>query len=85
MGIAVNAATNGQTLDVLIHGIADFSVFPLWTVGAVVYLSDSVSGGGGLVSTTAPNDNGDTVQVLGIAMGPDKMLFNPSYNTIIRS
>jgi len=83
MGIAVTAAANGVPLDVLIHGIADFSVFPLWTVGDKVYLSDNTAGG--LVTTTAPDDTGDTVQVLGIAMGADKMLFNPSYNTIVRA
>ena len=83
MGIAVNSANATQTLDVLIHGIADFSIFPTWTVGEKVFLSDVTSGG--LVSTTAPNDSGDTVQVLGITLGVDKMLFNPSFNTIVRS
>jgi len=49
-----------------------------WTVGGLIYGSCSVGG----ITQTAPNTTGNQVQVLGIAIESDLILFNPSYELV---
>lgn len=81
IGIAVNGASNGAGVDVLIHGIAYYTVYPTLTVGSQVFLDDLA----GLMSNTAPLGTGDMVQVMGICIANDKILINPSSDIMIRS
>ena len=76
IGIAVSTETSGK-VDVLVHGVAYFSNFPAGlTAGETVYLDDV----DGDITDTPPADSGDVVQVLGVCLGSDRMLINPSYN-----
>ena len=50
-----------------------------WTAGDLLYLSDSVAGG---ITTTAPTGTGKFVVVVGVALGANKMIFNPSLVTM---
>tara|TARA_R110002096_G_scaffold8986_1_gene36258 strand:- start:9240 stop:10763 length:1524 start_codon:yes stop_codon:yes gene_type:complete len=81
IGIAVSSASSGQGVDVLIHGIAYWGIFPTFTVGSQVFLDDLA----GRLSNTAPLTTGDMVQVMGICIATDKVLINPSSDFMIRS
>tara|TARA_R110000772_G_scaffold17946_3_gene49846 strand:+ start:994 stop:2790 length:1797 start_codon:yes stop_codon:yes gene_type:complete len=76
IGIAVSSETSGK-VDVLVHGVAYFANFPAaLTAGETIYLDDT----DGNIIDTPPADSGDVVQVLGVCIGSDRMLINPSYN-----
>jgi hypothetical protein len=81
IGIALNNASINGGVDVLIHGIAYFTLFPTFTVGSQVFVDDL----SGLLSNTAPQAAGDMVQVMGICIATDKVLINPSADVMIRS
>jgi len=81
MGIATTAASSGGSIDVLISGIANYTVFPFTSAdeGKVVYLGTSL----GDFTVTAPSTGGQQVQVVGIVITTDQILFNPSYNITV--
>jgi hypothetical protein len=81
IGIAVSNASSGGAVDVLVHGIAYWTMFPTLTVGSQVFLDDLA----GLLSNAAPSAAGDMVQVMGICIATDKVLINPSSDFMIRS
>ena len=80
IGIALNAGgSDGDDVYVLTHGVwrndsEDFSS----KVGFPVYLGESV----GAITKTAPSDDGDYVQRLGIAISEDCMFVMPSIDVI---
>jgi hypothetical protein len=45
-----------------------------WTAGSLLYTGTS-----GSIASTAPSGSGDQIQVLGISISGDIILFNPSY------
>ena len=61
--------------------IAYYTLFPFTSAdeGKVVYLSAGQSGD---LTVTAPSGPSQKVQVVGIVISTDKILFNPSYNII---
>jgi len=81
IGIALNSASTNGSVDVLIHGIAYWGIFPSFTIGSQVFLDDLA----GRLSNSQPYGVGDMVQVMGICVATDKVLINPSMDVMIRS
>ena len=82
VAIATADVTDGNSGNFMLHGIChDASKFPDLTEGGEVYVSEDTAG---LVTSTLPADSRDRVQVVGIGLHNDKMLFNPSYDVVER-
>ena len=82
VAIATADVANGASGNFMLHGIVhDSSKFPALTIGGEVYVSEDTAG---LVTSTLPASSGDRVQVIGIGLHGDKMLFNPSYDIVER-
>ena len=82
MGVTVTAASKANDpIDVLLIGVAEFSTFPFTSsdVGKQVYLGTNNAGD---FQLTAPTVLGQQIQVVGVVLDADKMLFNPSYDYI---
>jgi len=83
--VMATAATNADAAGVfLISGVIHLhTLAPAWTKGSAVYAG---SGAGphtaGAMNQTAPAGNEDIVQVLGVALDADVLLFNPSSVTV---
>ena len=56
-------------------GVYRFGTSQSWTIGGVLYLSDSSAGG---LTQTAPSTGGHFVQRIGVALAADTMLVMPS-------
>ena len=69
--MALALGTTG-TVDVLLNGIIKDTGWS-WTVGGIMYVNTS-----GTLTQTAPSGDGDQVQVVGIALSADTIIFNPS-------
>tara|TARA_X000001388_G_scaffold2028_1_gene1714 strand:- start:163 stop:2256 length:2094 start_codon:yes stop_codon:yes gene_type:complete len=82
IAIATADVANGASGNFMLHGIVhDSSKFPTLTIGGEVYVSEDTAG---LITSTLPASSGDRVQVIGIGLHGDKMLFNPSYDIVER-
>jgi len=82
VAIATADVANGASGNFMLHGIVhDSSKFPALTIGGEVYVSEDTAG---LITSTLPASSGDRVQVIGIGLHGDKMLFNPSYDIVER-
>ena len=82
IGVAVSAqGSAGSAVQILTHGVYNdsdgFGGSDL-TEGKQLFLSETA----GTVTATAPSDDGDIVQVCGIAVGPRDVLVNPSLDII---
>lgn len=71
----------------LLEGFARFNTnFPTWTVGGVIYTPEAeVSNGNNNVNVpeqTAPDTDGDFVQVIGYAISADTVYFKPDSTVI---
>ena len=72
--IALESKADGQTCLMLVQGwIRDDSAFDFGA--SKIFLNDDIAG---TCDDTAPAESGDQIQVVGIAIGADKMYFNPS-------
>ena len=81
IGVAVSAqGSAGSAVKVLTHGVYNDSngFGGDLTEGKQLFLSETA----GTVTATAPSDDGDIVQVCGIAIGPRDVLVSPSLNVI---
>ena len=81
IGVAVSAqGSAGSAVKILTHGtFNDSNGFGGdLTEGNVLYLSETAGG----FTATAPSDDGDMVQVVGIAIGPRDVFINPSLDVI---
>jgi len=79
IGIATNGGSSGDTIYVLVLGIfREVSEFDL-TAGGAIYLSDATNG---KLTGTAPNDDGDIVQRMGVALSADMAFIMPSIDQI---
>ena len=75
VAMAIADVANGASGNFLMYGFAhDSSAFVSLTIGGEVYVSDTAAGA---LDATAPADDGEFVQILGIGMHGDKILFNP--------
>ena len=67
----------------LLKGFARFnSEFPTWTIGGTLYTPEAETSGKNVPEQTAPDTDGDFVQVIGFAIGADAIYFNPSNDII---
>ena len=82
IGVSVSSGTisAGNAVKILTHGTYNNSdgFGGDLTEGAVLYLSETA----GTLTETAPSDDGDRVQVCGIAIGPRDVFVNPSLDLI---
>ena len=77
IGVAVSAqGSAGSVVNILTHGTYNDSdgFGGDLTEGNLLYLSETAGG----VTATAPSDDGDMVQVVGVAIGPRDVFVNPS-------
>ena len=61
----------GYTVEWLVYGVAN-SPYWSWTTGGIIYLSTN-----GTMTQTVPTGTDVAVQILGIALSPTKIFFNP--------
>ena len=81
IGVAISAqGSAGSAVKILTHGVYNDSngFGGDLTEGKQLFLSETA----GTVTATAPSDDGDIVQVCGIAIGPRDVLVSPSLNII---
>ena len=75
VAMAIADVANGASGNFLMYGFAhDSSAFVSLTIGGEVYVSDTAAGA---LDATAPADDGEFVQILGLGMHGDKIFFNP--------
>ena len=77
MGIAPAAISDTATGTILLQGFIRDDTWN-WTTGSTLYLSETA----GAMTHTAPTTDGAFVQVVGIALEPDVVYFNPSMDVI---
>ncbi|MBA7583288.1 hypothetical protein ES708_25229 [subsurface metagenome] len=53
-----------------------------WTIGGLLYADEGTGGTIGGMTQTTPAGTGDQVQVVGVAITADIILFNPSYEMV---
>ena len=81
IGIAIEAqGSAGSSVRVLTHGVYrdDGGFGSDMTVGADVYVSETP----GTLTTTAPGDDGDFVQIMGVAVGVRSAFINPDMTIV---
>lgn len=78
--ILVTAGT-GASKQCLTHGTVSETDWN-WTVGGIIYLGTDPATTTGLTQT-APSGTGDVVQVLGVALSADTIMFNPSLVQVV--
>ena len=77
IGFAPAAITDTETGTILLQGTVRDDTWT-WTPGGAIYLSET----GGSVTQTVPTTSGAFVQVVGVALSPVVMYFNPSMDVI---
>ena len=77
MGIAPAAISDTATGTILLHGFIRDDSWN-WTTGSTLYASETA----GAMTHTAPTTDGAFVQVVGTALEPDVVYFNPSMDVI---
>jgi hypothetical protein len=77
IGIAPAAISDTATGTILLHGFIRDDTWA-WTTGSTLYLSETA----GAMTHTAPTTDGAFVQVVGVALSPDVVYFNPSMDVI---
>ena len=80
IGIAPAAISDTATGTILLHGFIRDDTWS-WTTGSPLYLSETA----GAMTHTAPSTDGAFVQVVGVALSPDVVYFNPSMDVIERA
>jgi hypothetical protein len=67
----------------LLYGfIEDNGTFPAYTVGGTIFTPEAETSSQNVPEQTAPDSDGDFVQVLGFAVTANKLFFNPSNDVI---
>jgi len=81
VAMALEPISTNATGRFLLHGIAHLNTLaPSWTVGGLVYLSLPVAGTPilkGKMTQVAPSGTDEVVQILGVALATDVLMFNP--------
>ncbi|MBA7506480.1 hypothetical protein ES706_05171 [subsurface metagenome] len=80
-GIALATCTTspvGNNFEYLLRGFLRFDTWT-WTPGGLLYVDRTTPG---TLTQTAPSTTGDQVQVVGVAITADIILFNPSYELV---
>jgi hypothetical protein len=74
LGIALEAKTDTQTMNVALPGSFVRDDTWNWTIGVPLYVSGTL----GAITATAPSGSGDVVRPIGFAVTADVIYFNPS-------
>lgn len=75
--VMATAAVSGSAANTyLVHGVLRLSSSPSWTVGGFVYLSTTGTTTNTLTQT-APSGANNVIQILGVALAADTILFAP--------
>jgi len=78
--MALESKGDGVACSVLMQGFVRDDDWT-WTVGGIIYLSETAGG----MTQTAPSDDGDMIQILGIATHADRVWFCPNLMLIEHS
>ena len=78
LGIAVTAGNDGDSADILVYGKVRSAVFPAFTVGSPLYMSETA----GDVTHTQPSTASVCIRVVGFALTAEDLMFNPSNDYI---
>ena len=74
LGIAMEAKTDGQAMNVALSGSFVRDDTWNWTIGVPLYVSGTL----GAITATKPTGSGDIVRTVGYAVTADIIFFNPS-------
>jgi hypothetical protein len=74
LGIAMEAKTDGQAMNVALSGSFVRDDTWNWTIGVPLYISGTL----GAITATKPTGSGDIVRTVGYAVTADIIFFNPS-------
>jgi hypothetical protein len=74
LGIALEAKTDGQAMNVALSGSFVRDDTWNWTIGVPLYISGTL----GAITATKPSGSGDIVRTVGYAVTADIIFFNPS-------
>jgi uncharacterized protein YaiE (UPF0345 family) len=80
--LAIADVANGASGKFLLHGIVHDSDILDCTIGGEMYVSEDTAGA---MTKTLPASSGDRVQVVGLGLHADKMIFNPSFDIVERA
>jgi len=78
IALATCATTDGNPFEFLLLGFMRHDAWA-WTPGGLLYIDRTTAGA---LTQTAPATAGDQVQVVGVAITADIILFNPSYELV---
>lgn len=78
IALATCATTDGSPFEFLLLGFMRHDAWD-WTPGGLLYIDRTTAGA---LTQTAPATTGDQVQVVGIAITADIILFNPGYELV---
>ena len=79
LGIALEAKTDTQAMNVAIHGSFVRDDSWNWTIGVPLYISGTL----GAITATKPSGTGDIVRTVGYAVTADVIFFSPSSDYVI--
>lgn len=74
LGMALEAKTDGQAMNVALAGSFVRDDTFNWTIGVPLYVSGTL----GAITATKPSGSGDVVRTVGYAVTADVIFFNPS-------
>lgn len=74
LGMALEAKTDGQAMNVALAGSFVRDDTFNWTIGVPLYISGTL----GAITATKPTGSGDVVRTVGYAVTADVIFFNPS-------
>lgn len=81
LGISLTAGNDGDAGNMLVFGKVRSAVFPTFTVGSPLYISETA----GDVTHTQPTTADVAIRIVGFALTAEDLFFNPSNDYIIHS
>jgi len=79
LGVCVLAGAADASTEMLVYGKVRSAAFPVFTVGAPVYMSDTA----GDMVVAQPSTTNFAIRVVGYALTAEDLLFNPSNDYIV--
>jgi len=81
LGICLDAGDDGDATEILLQGKVRAAVFPAFTVGSVLYMSETA----GDLTHTQPSTADVCIRTLGHAVTAEDLYFNPSNDYIVHT
>ena len=81
LGISLTAGNDGDACNMLVFGKVRSAVFPAFTVGSPLYMSETA----GDVTHTQPTTADVCIRIVGFALTAEDLFFNPSNDYIVHS